>query len=138
MKLSGVLVTPDLVGSSGFRAWVGAVLPLALEIHPWQPGHHGAESELTGVAVPFERDCPLGGWVLEVAGVAFHVTEASDRDPGSVARVRGAVSVADGYLVDELERALGRSVERHWRVERIVRLAPARPGQGGGGDPAYR
>ena len=111
------------------------------------------ELVLTGVAVPFERSCQLGGWVLEIAGVPVYVTEASgaagrhvvtgvnDRHPGSDpeepfpdrgawVRVRGTVTVADDYEVDEVEQALQRSMQRPWRVQRIVRLSP--PGHRGG------
>ena len=102
---------------------------------------------LTGVAAPIEDTCQLGGWVLEVATIPVYVTEASakagptviagvnDRDPdsdpeepipdrGAWVRVRGNVSVADDYVVDEVERASQRSLQRLWRVQRIVRLVP--------------
>ncbi|WP_213005743.1 hypothetical protein [Paractinoplanes toevensis] len=100
---------------------------------------------LTGVAVPFASTCRLGGWLLEVVGIPVYVTEATagpgviagvnDRDPdsdpeeplpdrGAWVRVRGSVSVADGYVVDEVERASQRSVQRLWRVQRIERLMP--------------
>lgn len=106
-----------------------------------------AELMLTGVAIAFESTCQLGGWMLEVAGIPVYVTEApatagpkviagvndgapdSDPeepfpDPGAWVRVRGSVSVADDYVVDEVERASQRSMQRLWRVQRIVRLAP--------------
>ncbi|MCM4076624.1 hypothetical protein [Paractinoplanes hotanensis] len=160
-----VLVGPGLVGSSDFRTKLDAEVLLALEIYcrhrvhvSDQGGHQASVSRsadvgstdeliLTGVAVPFEGPCRLGGWVLQVAGIPVHVTEASatagpgviaginDRDPasdpeepipdrGAWVRVRGNVSVADGYVVDEVEQALQRSVQRLWRVHRIVRLVP--------------
>ncbi|MBG0569313.1 hypothetical protein [Actinoplanes aureus] len=166
LMLPRVLVSADLVGSSGFRAQVGAEVSLALEIYcrhrvralDQEPrpaparrragGESADELVLTGVAVPFERTCPLGGWVLDVAGIPTYIIEASeapgpnvipginDRDPdsdpeepfpnrGAWVQVRGNVSVADGYVVDEIEQALQRSVERPWLVERIVRLVPA-------------
>ena len=163
--LPGVFVAPELVGSSDFRAKVGAEVPLALEIYcrhrahaSHQDGRQAPVSRfadagstdglvLTGIAVPFEGTCQLGGWVLEVADIPVYVTEASattgpnviagvnDRDPdsdpeepipdrGAWMRVRGNVSVADDYVVDEVERASQRSMQRLWRVQRIVRLVP--------------
>ena len=167
MVLHGVFVAPGLVGSSDFRTEVGAEVPLALEIYcrhrvrvSEQEGRRTPVSRpadaglvLTGVAVPFEDTCRLGGWMLEVADIPVHVTEASaapgpgviagvnDRDPasdpaepfperGAWVRVRGAVGVADGYVVDEVEHASQRSVQRLWRVQRIVRLAPTGYGNG--------
>src|SRR3954447_8767985 len=163
LMLPGVFVAPGLVGSSDFRTELGAEVPLALEIYcrhraqvSSQEGRQagvrrsaGAGSAdgliLTGVAVPFEGTCRLGGWVLEVADIPVFVTEATagpgvvagvnDRDPdsdpeepfpdrGAWVRVRGDVSVADVYVVDEVERASQRSVRRLWRVQRIVRLVP--------------
>jgi len=163
--LPGVFVAPDLVGSSDFRTEVGAEVPLALEIHcrhrasasrrdgrraPVRRAADAGSTDgliLTGLAVPFPGPCRLGGWLLDVAGIPFYVTEASsaaepfviagvnDRDPasdsaeptpdrGAWVRVRGDVSVADGYVVDEVERASQRSVQHLWRVQRIVRLVP--------------
>jgi len=162
--MPGVFVAPGLVGSSGFRTKLDAEVLLALEIycrHRVRASDHdsrqapvsraadaGSTDELilTGVAVPFEGTCRLGGWMLQVADIPVHVTEATagpgviagvnDRDPasdpeepvpdrGAWVRVRGNVSVADGYVVDEVEQASQRSVQRLWRVQRIVRLVPA-------------
>jgi hypothetical protein len=93
--LPGVFVAPGLVGSSDFRTELGAEVPLALEIYcrhraqvSSQEGRQagvrrsaGAGSAdgliLTGVAVPFEGTCRLGGWVLEVADIPVFVTEAT-------------------------------------------------------------
>ncbi|GAA2861246.1 hypothetical protein Acy02nite_57720 [Actinoplanes cyaneus] len=103
------------------------------------------EFVLTGVAVAVDPSCPLGGWVLEVDGIPFYVVESSagrgagvvpgvnDRLPGSDpekpvpeqgarVRVRGSVSVADGYVAHDIGQALGRDIERLWRVRRIARL----------------
>ncbi|MEU7906750.1 hypothetical protein, partial [Actinoplanes sp. NPDC049118] len=49
---------------------------------------------------------------------------------GARVRVRGNVSVADNYVVDEVEQALQGSVQRLWRVQRIVRLVPIGHGRG--------
>jgi hypothetical protein len=167
VRLPGVLVPGELVGSSGFRAHVGARVPMALEAYcrfrvpaseqdrrgPAAGPSPGADLLLTGVSVPFVRVCRLGGWMLEIAGIPLHVTEASatpgltvitgvnDRETGSDpaepfpaphtwVRARATVSVAADHVVGEVEPALGRKVERPWLVERIVRLAPAGRGSG--------
>jgi hypothetical protein len=108
VRLPGVLVPAELVGGSEFRARVGAQMPLALAAYcryrvpaseqdrrgPAAAPAPGAELLLTGTAVPFVRACRLGGWMLELAGIPIHVTEApaptgptvstagNDREPG--------------------------------------------------------
>jgi hypothetical protein len=156
VELPGVLVATHLVGSSDFRTRVGAVMPLALEVYsrhrtpardddrrrPVLRRTSGTGSpdtfDLTGVVVPFAETCRLGGWVAEVAGVPFFVTEA-DHDPGvgpegpqpgSWVRVRGEIYVADDYVVDEVEEALRQGVRRLWQVRRIIRSVPVDGGRG--------
>ncbi|GIF08555.1 hypothetical protein [Actinoplanes siamensis] len=147
LTLPGVLVTAGLVGSSDFRAQVGGRTVLTLEAHGdhWAPGEDlnpsvtalprssagPTELLLTGIALPFVRTCPLGGWVLDVDGVPIHVgTSYPDPPPaaGQRVRFRGTVEVADGYVADEVQAALRRPTDRSWLVQRIVRLKPVTGG----------
>ena len=170
ISLPGVLVGADLVGSSDFQAQTGSRVSLALEAYcyDWADAseehrqhpviHRAAPFEpqdkllLTGVVLPLSRPCELGGWVLDLAGIPIHVTNAQDRSgssvlaapdennprsqshyaspvPGTWVRIEGTVSIADDYVVDEVEQSLQRPVERPWLVQRIVRLVPL-PGRG--------
>ncbi len=145
MTLPGILVDATLVGSSGFRAETGKSVTLSLETYgdDWSPasgedrgqpvvalpgsGAEPTELLLTGVVLPFVRPCPLGGWVLDVDGVPIHVATSHPDSPpaaGQWVRFRGTVSVADGYVEDEVQGALRRPMARPWLVQRIVRLKP--------------
>ncbi|MBG0566455.1 hypothetical protein [Actinoplanes aureus] len=116
-------------------------------VQPPPPAAPAGELALTGTAVPAVELGWLGGWLFEVAGIPLHVTEASagpgviagvnDREagsdpaepppaPGTRVHMRAVVSVADGYVVDEVEQAWNRPMTRPWLVQRIVRLRPAR------------
>lgn len=151
LSLPDVLVASDLVGSSGFRARVGGEVSVTLTAHSyhWEHVPEGdsrpwvvqgasstglpAEMVLTGVVLPLTGTPELGGWVLDLAGVPIHVTAqdegAAAPDPGTWVRLRGTVSVADDYIVDEVEPALRRPMAHRWRVQAITRLVPT-GGQG--------
>ncbi|GIE84420.1 hypothetical protein [Actinoplanes regularis] len=143
-------MTPDLVGSSDFRAEAGSRATLSLETYgdSWSPASdedprqpvvalpgsavEPTELLLTGIVLPFLRSCPLGGWVLEVDGVPIHVGTShpdSPPDAGGWVRFRGRVSVADGYVEDEVQAALRRPTARSWLVRSIVRLKPSASGR---------
>ncbi|MFC4069047.1 hypothetical protein [Actinoplanes subglobosus] len=97
-----------------------------------------AEIFLTGVVLPLNGTSELGGWVLDLAGVPIHVTAQDETeaapDAGTWVRLRGTVSVADDYVVDELEPALRRPMAYRWRVQAITRLVPT----GGHGERRFR
>jgi hypothetical protein len=147
LSLPGVLVAADLVGSAGFRTQVGDKISVALEAYSYhwasasdeerdQPvlpetsgSDHHTELLLTGVVLPLARPCELGGWVLDLGGVPIHVTDdqnGHEAGPaaGTWVRIRGTLNVADDYVVDEVERALQRTLTHPWLVKRIVRLIP--------------
>ncbi|WP_127551969.1 hypothetical protein [Actinoplanes sp. OR16] len=145
-------VFAEAVASDGFRAQTGREVTLALSAYCLYRRRDGAAEpgELDGVVVPPVRESMFGGWVFTTGGVPFHVLESSfppdpprrqpgdhhrlaGSDPeepvpaaGSRVRMRAGLSVADGFVADEVRDGWGIDLDRTWLVERIVRQ---------GGDP---